>query len=265
MAMADSATIEAALERVARQLARAERVLFITGAGISADSGLPTYRGIGGLYDGSVTEEGLRIEDALSGDVFAQRPDITWKYLAQIEANCRNAGPNAAHYAIAELERRLPEVLVFTQNVDGLHRRAGSRKLIEVHGNLQQLKCTRCAFATVAETLAGWEMPPRCPGCGHILRPEVVLFGETLPTAAMDRFIDALERGFDMVFSVGTSSAFPYIAQPVVWAIQSGIPTVEINPGETVLSRIVDHRLPIGAAAAMTGLMQRLAEAGGAA
>ena len=249
---------EATLERVAADLRRAERVLFITGAGISADSGLPTYRGIGGLYNGNVTEEGLRIEEALSGGVFSLRPDITWKYLAQIEANCRNAGPNAAHYAIARLEKQLPEVLVFTQNVDGLHRKAGSSKLIEVHGNLQQLQCTHCSFATAIDSLAGWPMPPRCPDCGHVLRPAVVLFGENLPEEAMDRFINALGEGFDMVFSIGTSSTFPYITQPVVWAAQSGITTVEINPGHTVLSDVVDHRLPVGAATAMTALLARL-------
>lgn len=259
--MASTGDIDTALDRVAAELRRAERVLFITGAGISADSGLPTYRGIGGLYDGNMTEEGLRIEEALSGDVFALRPDITWKYLAQIEANCRGAGPNAAHYAIAALERRLPEVLVFTQNVDGLHRKAGSTKLIEVHGNLQQLLCTHCSFGTAAESLEGWPMPPLCPECGRVLRPEVVLFGESLPEEAMDRFINALGEGFDMVFSIGTSSTFPYITQPVVWAAQSGIATVEINPGHTVLSDIVDHRLPLGAAAAMTALLERLGQA----
>lgn len=258
--MTANCDIETALDRVAADLKRSERVLFITGAGISADSGLPTYRGVGGLYDGNVTEEGLRIEEALSGDVFALRPDITWKYLAQIEANCRGAGSNAAHFAIAALEKRLPEVLVFTQNVDGLHRKAGSRKLIEVHGNLQQLMCTHCSFETEAESLEGWSIPPLCPACGHVLRPEVVLFGESLPEQAMDRFINALGEGFDMVFSIGTSSTFPYITQPVAWAAQQGIATVEINPCHTVLSDIVSHRLPMGAAAAMTALLERLGQ-----
>lgn len=247
-----------ALDTVAELLADAERVLFITGAGISADSGLPTYRGIGGLYDGNETDEGLRIEDALSGDVFAIRPDITWKYLAQIEANCRLAGPNAAHVAIARLERLVGRVLVFTQNIDGLHRKAGSRDLIEIHGNLQELFCTRCSFSTCVESLAGWDIPPHCPECGNVIRPAVVLFGEALPEGAMDRFLDAMAEGFDIVFSIGTSSAFPYIVQPVVWAAQSGIPTVEINPGETIVSSVVGHRLPMGAAAAMTALLDRL-------
>ena len=109
-----SEAVEAALDAVAEHLRHARTALFITGAGISADSGLPTYRGVGGLYDSEATEEGLRIEDALSGEVFAMRPDITWKYLIQIEENCRGAKPNAAHLAIAALDEHLDRVMVFT-------------------------------------------------------------------------------------------------------------------------------------------------------
>ncbi len=251
------ASVEAALDAVADCLRRARRALFITGAGISADSGLPTYRGVGGLYDNEATEEGLRIEDALSGEVFSLRPDITWKYLAQIEENCRGARPNAAHRAIARLDDVLERVMVFTQNVDGLHRAAGSREIIEIHGNLHELTCTRCRHEEVAADFAGREMPPRCPACGGILRPKVVLFGEMLPEEALNRFIDALQDGFDIVFSIGTSSVFPYIVQPVVFAAGSGIPTVEINPSPTALSDIVDFALPLGAAEAMSAILAR--------
>ncbi|HJW24334.1 MAG TPA: NAD-dependent deacylase [Rhodocyclaceae bacterium] len=260
--MGFSAETEAALAAVAAHLAGAGRVLFITGAGISADSGLPTYRGIGGLYNGQATEDGLRIEDALSGEVFAQRPDITWKYLAQIEHNCRDAGPNGAHYAIARLEEERPGVLVLTQNVDGLHRRAGSRNVIEIHGDLHHLACTACDWRATVDSLEGWPIPPTCPECGEVVRPQVVLFGEALPMAAVTRLYDELDRGFDLVFSIGTSSIFPYIAQPVVWAAQAGIPTVEINPARTVLSDIVEYRLPLGAAAAMEAIMERLGKQG---
>lgn len=246
------------LDAVADCLARARRVLFITGAGISADSGLPTYRGVGGLYEGELTEEGLAIEEALSGEMFETRPDITWRYLAQIEAGCRGAQPNDAHRAIALLEQRLDRVMVFTQNVDGLHRMAGSRDLIEIHGNLHHLLCTVCAHDEVVDDLIGRELPPRCPACGGLLRPNVVLFGEALPEAEMTRFIDALQTGFDMVFSIGTSSVFPYIVQPVVYAARNGTPTVEINPSCTPLSEVVDFHLPLGAAAAIRALMQRL-------
>jgi len=253
-----SASIEAALDAVAGHLRHARRALFITGAGISADSGLPTYRGVGGLYDSDETEDGMRIEDALSGQVFATRPDITWKYLIQIEENCRGAKPNAAHLAIACLEEHLDQVMVFTQNVDGLHRQAGSQDIIEIHGNLQELACTACSHEEAATDLSGREIPPLCPVCGAVLRPKVVLFGETLPEGELDRFIDAFQEGFDIVFTIGTSSIFPYITQPVVLAAGSGIPTVEINPARTQLSDIVDFYLPLGAAEAMSEILERL-------
>lgn len=256
--MTSTPSLEARLDAVADCLESARRVLFITGAGISADSGLPTYRGIGGLYNDELTSEGLRIEEALSGEVFARWPALTWKYLAQIEQTCRNARPNAAHRAIAILERHLERVMVFTQNVDGLHRQAGSQDLVEIHGNLQQLICTRCMHAEAQADLRGRSLPPLCPVCGAVLRPEVVLFGEALPEEALQRFYEAEEEGFDMVFSIGTSSVFPYIVQPVLQALESGIPTVEINPQETAISDLVDYYLPLGAAQAMTGILARL-------
>ncbi|MBL8429862.1 MAG: NAD-dependent deacylase [Dechloromonas sp.] len=254
-----SEAVDAALDAVAEHLRHARSALFITGAGISADSGLPTYRGVGGLYDSEATEEGLRIEDALSGDVFAMRPDITWKYLIQIEENCRGAKPNSAHLAIASLDEHLDRVMVFTQNVDGLHRQAGSQDIVEIHGNLQELECTQCSHEEVAADLSGREVPPLCPACGAVLRPRVVLFGEALPEEPLDRFIDAFQTGFDIVFTIGTSSIFPYITQPVVLAAGSGIPTVEINPSRTMLTDIVDYYLPLGAVEAMTAILERLA------
>ena len=250
--------IPTAIEHVAHHLARARRVLFITGAGISADSGLPTYRGVGGLYNDEETEDGLPIETALSGEMFSIRPDITWKYLAQIAHNCRGAQPNPAHLAIAHLEQDIPDTFVFTQNVDGLHRKAGTTNLIEIHGNLQTLICTQCGFTESVDDLSGRDLPPRCPKCGGVLRPDVVLFGEELPDAAMAHFIDTLEEGLDMIFTIGTSAVFPYISEPVVWAAQAGIPTVEINPLQTRLTAHVDYHLPLGAAEAMTAIMARL-------
>lgn len=250
-------SIEAKLDAVAHELRQSRRVLFITGAGISADSGLPTYRGVGGLYNGNATEEGMRIEDVLSGEVFQQWPALTWKYLLQIEENCRGAEPNAAHHAIACLEKHLDSVVVLTQNVDGLHRLAGTQELIEIHGNLQDLHCTVCDWEASNLDLGTWAMPPACPACGAVIRPKVVLFGEALPEAGLDQLYDALEAGVDMVFSIGTSSHFPYIVQPVVAALRAGIPTVEINPAQTQLSEHVDYYLPMGAAAAMQEIMRR--------
>lgn len=245
---------QATCREIAEKLTAARRVLFITGAGISADSGLPTYRGVGGLYNDGATEEGMAIEDALSGDCFSVRPDITWKYLAQIQHNCQSVQPNAAHRAIAGLERR-QQIVVLTQNIDGLHSKAGSTNIIEIHGTLAARFCPHCGALADAGEVA---VPPRCGKCGEIVRPGVVLFGESLPEKAIDRLYDELGKGFDMVFVIGTTAVFPYIAEPVLRAVRAGIPTVEINPSETRLSSLVEYYLPMGAAEAMTAIAQEI-------
>lgn len=251
-------TTLAALDAVAACMARAQRLLFITGAGISADSGLPTYRGIGGLYHDRLTADGLCIEEALSGATMAARPELAWKHLAEIEARCRGAQPNAAHRLIAALEQEKPMVCVLTQNVDGLHRAAGSRNLIELHGTLHRLRCTACHHGRTVADYAGLRIPPECPLCGALMRPDVVLFGEPLPLRVLARLEAVLGEGVDIVLAVGTSSVFPYISAPVLRALQCGIPTVEINPGETALSAVVTHRLRLRAAEALPELWRRM-------
>lgn len=249
-----SLSIETAaiLREIGLRLRAARRVLFITGAGISADSGLPTYRGVGGLYNGEATEDGMEIEEALSGACFAARPEITWKYLAQIERNCRNVVPNAAHRAIAALDAS-HDVVVLTQNIDGLHGQAGTRNLIEIHGTLAERYCSYCG--TVADA-ADPEMPPHCRQCGKVVRPGVVLFGEMLPERALNRLYQELNAGFDMVFVIGTTAVFPYIAEPVLRAVRLGAPTVEINPARTYLSGQVSWHVAAGAAEAMDLICQ---------
>ena len=251
-------TPAAALDATAAILGGAHRILFVTGAGISADSGLPTYRGIGGLYHDRLTAEGLTIEEALSGEMMATRPDIAWRYIAQIEESCRGACPNAAHRLIAALEEERDMVCVLTQNVDGLHRAAGTRTLIEIHGTVHRLHCMDCHHGRRVPDYAGLQIPPECPHCGGLMRPGVVLFGEALPDAAIDRLEHVLADGVDAVVSIGTTSVFPYIAGPVVWAARRGVPTIEINPGDTAVSRIVDHRLRMRAAEALPELWRRM-------
>ena len=242
---------------VARDLRASRRVLFVTGAGISADSGLPTYRGVGGLYNDEATEDGLSIEDALSGECLAIRPEITWKYLAQIERNCHGVQPNAAHHAIADLEKQF-EVVVLTQNIDGLHIKAGSSNVIEIHGTLDERFCAHCGTPADAGDRT---VPPRCGRCGEIVRPKVVLFGEMLPEEAMSRLYDELARGFDMVFVIGTTAVFPYIAEPVLRAVRAGIPTIEINPARTRLSDVVQYYLALRAVEAMPRIQRELSDA----
>ena len=232
------------VEQVAGLLAHAGSALFITGAGLSADSGLPTYRGIGGLYDGHPTIEGYPIETVLSGQMLATRPELTWRYLLEIEASARHARFNRGHEILARIEERLPRVVVLTQNVDGFHRAAGSKNVIAIHGDLHDLRCTACSWRHTVENFAGLTAPPGCPVCGALVRPDVVLFGEPLPDVAMERLEAEVARGFDIVFAVGTTAQFPYIARPVLIARSEGVPTIEINPDTTELSDVVDIRLP---------------------
>ncbi len=239
--------------RIADEMRGARRRLFITGAGISADSGLPTYRGIGGLYNNQTTEENFSIETALSGSMMEANPAITWKYLHQIEHSCRGARFNDGHAIIAELQDQF-DVCVLTQNIDGFHRDAGSRNLIEIHGDIHDLFCIRCNYTATVPDYSELNLPPSCPRCHALVRPRVVLFGEVLPSHAIQHLYSELDRGFDLVFSIGTTSVFPYIAGPVVQASQMGIPTVEINPTDTNVTRFVDYKLTSGAAVSMRAI-----------
>lgn len=241
-------------KEIAYLVKKAKRILFITGAGLSADSGLPTYRGIGGLYNGKLTADDMPIEVALSGSVMQQSPEITWKYLLQIEESCRDAGFNTGHEYIARLEELKPDSWVLTQNIDGFHLDAGSRHVIEIHGNFSELYCTRCDYRSMVENYEGLSVPPSCPTCGSLVRPNVVLFGEMLPTKACDILQKQLSFGFDLIFSIGTTSVFPYIAQPVIEARRWGVPTVEINPGTTEVSDYVDYKITAGGAEALKNI-----------
>jgi NAD-dependent deacetylase len=240
--------------RVVDILAHSRSLLFITGAGISADSGLPTYRGIGGLYNAEHPEEGFPIEEILSGEMIRHRPELTWKYLSQIEQATRQARFNRAHQVIAEMESHFERVWTLTQNIDGLHRQAGTKNVLEIHGNLHHLLCTGCGWRQTVADYGGLSLPPRCPRCQAVVRPGVVLFGETLPRETVETFYDQLDAGFDAVFSIGTTSVFPYIAGPVEAARRSGWATVEINPAATRVSRLVDVKLSMRAAEAMDAI-----------
>jgi NAD-dependent deacetylase len=237
--------MDAEIRQVAAAIEAAERILFITGAGLSADSGLPTYRGLGGLYNGH-TADGLPIEACLSGPMLQRDPALCWKYLAELGRACLGARPNAGHHAIAELQRRKPQCWVLTQNIDGYHRAAGSpaRRLIEIHGELQPLYCPSCGFESpeLADHLRR-PLPPRCEQCGGAMRPSVVLFEEMLPEEALRRLYDELHKGFEIVIAVGTSASFPYIVEPAMQARRDGGLTAEINPSSTDISRFVDVRL----------------------
>ena len=247
-------TEEKNIQRVVDLLKNSRRIFFITGAGISADSGLPTYRGIGGLYDNGSTDEGIPIETVLGGDMMEENPALTWKYLAQMEEACREAKHNRGHEVIAEMEEAFDCIWTLTQNIDGFHRSAGSKNVIDIHGDIHELSCLSCDYHQTVKDFSGFEIPPHCPVCGSIIRPDVVLFGKMLPFDKCDTIAKVWKQGFDIIFSVGTTSVFPYIAQPVVYGRQIGIPTVEINPGTTEVSNIVDIKISRKAAVTLDAI-----------
>ncbi|MEB3361989.1 MAG: Sir2 family NAD-dependent protein deacetylase [Synechococcaceae cyanobacterium] len=156
------------------------------------------------------------------------------------------------------MERTFGRVWVLTQNVDGFHQRAGSRNVISIHGNLHQLRCTACSHRTTVESYAGLDpLPPACPRCGAMLRPDVVLFGEPLDRVAVELYGRELSEPFDLVFSIGTSSLFGYIVQPVIDAALLERPSVEINPEITQISELVSLQLPLGAEEALVAIWER--------
>ena len=250
--MAINIAESANIRKIIELLKGCQSIFFITGAGISADSGLPTYRGIGGLYNDKATEEGIPIETALAGETLQNHPEITWKYLSQIEKNCRQAKFNRAHQVIAEMERHFKRVWVLTQNIDGFHSDAGSKKVIEIHGNMHKLICPRCSWRDQVKDYSQInQIPPLCPQCKGVVRPEVVFFGEMLPDYECQVLADELAQGFDIYFSIGTTSVFPYIQQPIIAAKHLKRPTIEINPAHTEVSGLVDIKINLGATEAL--------------
>jgi NAD-dependent deacetylase len=249
---------ERGIDRVVQAMGRARRMLFITGAGMSADSGLPTYRGRDGLYRAQqTTPHGLSIEQALSGPMLRTRPEITWHYLLELEKTTRHAAPNRGHQVIAEMDGYFDAVWILTQNVDGLHQRAGSQNVLDVHGSLHALECTRCGHQTTVPNYSNLTLPPLCSECEGLVRPQVVLFGEDLPYDKLARLWYEFGAGFDLIFSIGTSSLFEYIVEPMRMGRKLGITTVEINPEATTISSDVDIKIGAGAAAVLDSIWER--------
>lgn len=226
---------------LAARLAAVRSAGVITGAGVSAESGIPTYRGRGGLYDDPVAGE--RTVEALSGQSLRRDPDRTWRAVAALAREALDAAPNAAHRAAVEMEARLRRFVLLTQNVDGLHQEAGSRNVIPIHGCLDAVSCLECAYEgrLSRHEIAALEGAPSCPCCGGVLRPGAVLFGEMLPPAEVQRLHQEFhERPPELVVVAGTTALFPYVAEPVQRAAALGRLTVEVNPESTLLSDVVD-------------------------
>jgi NAD-dependent deacetylase len=233
------------------RIRRAERVVALTGAGVSAESGVPTFRdALTGLWSK------FNPEELATPRAFRRDPRLVWEWYACRRKLVAGAKPNPAHVALAELERRLPEFHLITQNVDGLHQRAGSRKVIELHGNITRTKCFDEGTLVSQWTEAG-EVPPRCPRCGGLLRPDVVWFEEPMPEKELELAFQ-LSAGCEVFLSIGTSAVvYPAAALPCE-ADRNGAVVVEINPQPTPLTQRADFVLCGPAGSVMPDLLERL-------
>jgi NAD-dependent deacetylase len=211
----------------------ASSVVVLTGAGISAESGVPTFRGPGGLW------KQFRAEDLATPEAFERDPRLVWEWYDSRRTALAGVQPNAGHLALAELERRKPRFTLATQNVDGLHDRAGSRNVVKLHGDIWTMRCLRCGCERRDERTPLPELPPRCD-CGGLLRPGVVWFGESLPRGAWERAEEAT-READLLLVVGTSATVYPAAGLVPLAISSGARVIECNMEETPFSSAVDR------------------------
>lgn len=227
------------------KLRHAEKIVFVTGAGISQESGIPTFRGKDGLW---------RKYDAMklaTIEAFYENPKLVWEWYEERRNNILAAKPNDGHLAISGLEK-FKSVHVLTQNIDGLHQRAGSSQVYELHGSIIMIKCTVCNFRDYI-TASFSKLPPTCK-CGNILRPDVVWFGEQLP---QDVWQAAMRQASscDVMVVVGTSLAVSPANLLPVYAKQNGATLIEVNPEETLMSADMDLSVRSPAAKALPSLL----------
>ena len=223
-------------ENLIQQLRNARRVAVLTGAGVSQESGLRTFRdaqtGLWSQY---------KPNELASPEAFHRDPKLVWDWYAWRREAVKAVRPNPGHYALVEIEKRVPEFTLITQNVDGLHRMAGSQNILELHGNIQRVRCADCY--TFTET---WdddmETVPRCKVCGGLLRPDVVWFGEAQPRDQLEAAVEAA-RSCDMFFSIGTSGVVQPAASLGYAAHNRGAMVVEINAEPTPLTPKVNFAL----------------------
>jgi NAD-dependent deacetylase len=214
-------------------LNKTKRVAVLTGAGISAESGIPTFRGKEGLW------KTYRAEELATPSAFIRDPQLVWEWYDWRRGIIGSKNFNPGHEVLASWEKFFPTFHVITQNIDGLHQKAGSQNIIELHGNIWKLRCTGEGTITENYTNPLGEIPPHCPNCGALLRPHVVWFGESLDGAILQSAF-ALSSSCEMMFVIGTSAVVQPAASLPLQAREYGATVVEINPDPTPLTPYVD-------------------------
>jgi NAD-dependent deacetylase len=212
------------LEEARKAVRGASRISVLTGAGVSAESGIPTFRSNGGFW------QNRRFEDLATPQGFARDPKFVWQWYEERRRGIAAARPNAGHEALAAMEKRATEFTLITQNVDGLHDAAGSKNIIKLHGDIWIVRCMECGVERTERAELN-DLPPRC-ACGGMLRPGVVWFGEMLPEGAMERATAAVRRS-EVLIVAGTSAQVYPAAGLIPLAIESGAAVIEINPEAT--------------------------------
>ncbi len=255
--MAEEGRQDHAVEQAAEILNTARFVGVFAGAGLSAESGLPTFRDSGGLW------EGHRVEDVATPEGFRRDPVLVWRFYAQRQVDQTRVEPNPGHYALAAMEEMFEDFLLITQNVDNLSERAGSRKLVKIHGDLMEIWCWRCEWKSVLEqpvdpgSLRTQDDLPRCPACRSLARPGVVWFGEMLPPAAIERAI-SFTAAADVLLTVGTSGLVSGGYGFTDYVRGHGGKVIEVNPNETYLSDQADILIRSGSATTLPAILDRL-------
>ena len=213
---------------------QAASIAALTGAGISAESGIPTFRGAGGLW------KNFKPEDLATPAAFARDPRLAWEWYDWRRGLIAQARPNAAHFALVDLEKRKPRFTLITQNVDGLHDLAGSRRILKLHGDIWRMRCLECGANFPNRRTPLPKIPPHC-ACGGMARPGVVWFGEPLPEGIMSEAEHAVEA--DVLLVIGTSAVVYPAAGLVPYAKKRGARVIEVNLEETPVTALVDCAL----------------------
>jgi NAD-dependent deacetylase len=246
------------VQQVANWLRLARQITVLTGAGVSKESGIPTFRdaldGLWSQYDPT---------QLATPQAFRSNPKLVWDFYEFRRDLMRPAAPNPGHYALAALQQRFPSLRIITQNVDDLHERAGSSDVIRLHGNIAQNKCffdCQGSPTLVDVSRLTWEQesgPPACPHCGRWVRPDVVWFGEVLPRVALERAAQLLQRT-EVMLVIGTSGLVSPSAEMPELAKQNGAVIMEVNPDDSLITRLADVKLQAPSGVALPAVMEAL-------